>query len=37
VIREFERGWIRQGRLIRPARVVIAGPNSTGSAGSEGQ
>lgn len=31
VIREFERGYRMGERLIRPARVVIAGPGSTGS------
>jgi molecular chaperone GrpE len=30
VIREFERGYRLGNRLIRPARVVIAGPGSTG-------
>ncbi|HWB78322.1 MAG TPA: nucleotide exchange factor GrpE, partial [Nannocystaceae bacterium] len=30
VIREFERGYRMGERLIRPARVVIAGPGSTG-------
>jgi molecular chaperone GrpE len=29
---EFERGYRQGDRLLRPARVVIAGPGSTGSA-----
>ncbi len=28
---EFERGYRQGDRLLRPARVVIAGPNSTGT------
>lgn len=36
VIREFERGYRMGERLLRPARVVIAGPGSTGApAGSQ--
>jgi molecular chaperone GrpE len=31
VIREFERGYRMGERLIRPARVVIAGPGSSGT------
>ncbi len=31
VVREFERGYRMGERLIRPARVIIAGPGSTGS------
>jgi molecular chaperone GrpE len=31
VVREFERGYRLGERLIRPARVIIAGPGSTGS------
>jgi molecular chaperone GrpE len=31
VIREFERGYRLGERLLRPARVVIAGPGSTGA------
>ena len=27
---EFERGYRQGDRLLRPARVVIAGPGSTG-------
>lgn len=30
VIREYERGYRMGERLVRPARVVIAGPGSTG-------
>lgn len=30
VVREFEKGYIRDGRLLRPARVIVAGPGSTG-------
>jgi molecular chaperone GrpE len=30
VIREFERGYKLGDRLLRPARVIIAGPGSTG-------
>jgi molecular chaperone GrpE len=33
VIREFERGYRMGDRLIRPARVVIAGPGSAGGSG----
>ncbi len=32
VIREFERGYKLGERLLRPARVIIAGPGSTGKA-----
>lgn len=32
VVREFERGYRMGERLLRPARVVIAGPGSTGTA-----
>ncbi len=32
VMVEFERGYMRKGRLLRPARVVVASPNSTGAA-----
>lgn len=31
VVREFERGYRLGDRLIRPARVIIAGPGSTGT------
>jgi molecular chaperone GrpE len=31
IIREFERGYLRGDRLLRPARVVVAGPGSTGA------
>jgi len=30
VVREFEKGYVRDGRLLRPARVIVAGPGSTG-------
>jgi len=30
VIREFEKGYRQGDRLLRPARVIIAGPGSTG-------
>lgn len=33
VVREFERGYRMGERLIRPARVIIAGPGSTGTSG----
>jgi molecular chaperone GrpE len=33
VIREFEKGYRMGERLIRPARVVIAGPGSSGTSG----
>jgi molecular chaperone GrpE len=32
IISEFERGYTRGERLIRPARVLVAGSGSTGSA-----
>lgn len=31
VMFEFEKGFLRGERLLRPARVVVASPNSTGS------
>jgi molecular chaperone GrpE len=31
VIREFERGYRRGNRLLRPARVIVAGAGSTGT------
>lgn len=37
VVREFERGYRLGERLIRPARVIIAGPGSTGSAAAPGE
>jgi molecular chaperone GrpE len=37
VVREFERGYRMGERLIRPARVIIAGPGSTGSAAAPGE
>lgn len=33
IIREFERGYVRGDRLLRPARVIVAGPGSTGTDG----
>jgi molecular chaperone GrpE len=30
VIREFEKGYKMRDRLLRPARVIVAGPGSTG-------
>ncbi len=35
VVREFEKGYTREGRLLRPARVIVAGPGSTGTAPDE--
>lgn len=32
VVREFEKGYRLRERLIRPARVIVAGPGSTGQA-----
>lgn len=32
VIQVFERGYVRGGKLFRPARVIVAGPGSTGEA-----
>jgi molecular chaperone GrpE len=31
IIQEFERGYTRNGKLFRPARVIVAGPGSTGA------
>jgi molecular chaperone GrpE len=31
VVREFEKGYRQGDRLLRPARVIIAGPGSTGA------
>lgn len=31
VIREFEKGYRMKERLVRPARVIVAGPGSTGA------
>lgn len=31
VIREFEKGYMLKGRLLRPARVIVAGAGSTGT------
>jgi molecular chaperone GrpE len=36
VIREFEKGYRMRDRLLRPARVIVAGPGSTGSAEQSG-
>jgi molecular chaperone GrpE len=30
VVQEFEKGYLRGERLLRPARVIVAGPGSTG-------
>lgn len=30
VVQVFERGYTREGKLFRPARVIVAGPGSTG-------
>lgn len=30
IVQEFEKGYLRGGRLLRPARVIVAGPGSTG-------
>lgn len=35
VVQEFEKGYRRAGRLLRPARVIVAGPGSTGTTGGE--
>ncbi len=32
VIQEFEKGYQMKGRLLRPARVIVAGAGSTGAA-----
>jgi molecular chaperone GrpE len=32
VMMEYEKGYQRGDKLLRPARVIVAGPNSTGSA-----
>lgn len=37
VIREFEKGYRLSGRLIRPARVIVAGAGSTGTAAADEQ
>lgn len=34
VIREFEKGYRQGDRLLRPARVIVAGPGSTGGGNS---
>jgi molecular chaperone GrpE len=36
IVQEFEKGYIRGERLLRPARVVVAGPGSTGTAPESG-
>ena len=33
VTMEYEKGYMRSGKLIRPARVIVAGPGSTGTKG----
>lgn len=33
VVMEYEKGYMRGDRLLRAARVIVAGPGSTGSAG----
>ena len=35
VIREFEKGYTLKGRLLRPARVIVAGAGSTGVPGQD--
>jgi molecular chaperone GrpE len=35
IIQEFERGYMRGDRLFRAARVIVAGPGSTGEAASD--
>jgi molecular chaperone GrpE len=39
VMMEFEKGYVRGDRLLRPARVIVAGPGSTGKppAGESGE
>lgn len=32
VVMEYEKGYVRSGKLLRPARVIVAGPGSTGVA-----
>jgi molecular chaperone GrpE len=32
VMMEYEKGYMRQDKLLRPARVIVAGPGSTGAA-----
>ncbi len=31
VVQEFEKGFVKGERLMRPARVIVAGPGSTGT------
>lgn len=33
VVMEYEKGYMRGEKLLRPARVIVAGPGSTGTAG----
>jgi molecular chaperone GrpE len=33
VMLEYEKGYLRADKLLRPARVIVAGPGSTGSIG----
>ncbi|MEM6290271.1 MAG: nucleotide exchange factor GrpE [Myxococcota bacterium] len=35
IIREFEKGYKMKDRLLRPARVIVAGPGSTGAPAAE--
>ncbi len=35
VMLEFEKGYVMQGRLLRPARVIVSGAGSTGQAPAE--
>ncbi|RMG98423.1 MAG: nucleotide exchange factor GrpE [Deltaproteobacteria bacterium] len=36
VLREFEKGYLHGERLLRPARVIVAGPGSKGKASDDG-
>lgn len=37
VVQEFEKGYLRGERLLRPARVIVAGPGSTGQPPDDGE
>ncbi len=37
VLREFEKGYKQGDRLLRPARVIVAGPGSKGTGASGGE
>ncbi len=41
VVMEYEKGYMRGDKLLRPARVIVAGPGSTGAppadAGGDGE